>query len=128
MTRCVGVGRDHARHLHANVTRSRSSLEREARVRREMKSHIAGARRDHSPTLQAAIGLDITRARLRGEATTEPVDADVSRACPRLDVTRARIINLQVGDSSLDIDVERQRNGVGVKVRNARNSIAVTSL
>jgi glycogen debranching enzyme len=35
-------------------------------------------------------------------------------------LTEVCIINLQVGDSSLDIDVERQRDGVGVKVRSTK--------
>ncbi|MCU1226607.1 MAG: glycoside hydrolase [Edaphobacter sp.] len=38
------------------------------------------------------------------------------------------IINLQAGDSSLDIDVMRQRDGVGVTVKNAKNSPAVVCL
>jgi hypothetical protein len=36
-----------------------------------------------------------------------------------------RIINLQVGDSSLDLYLTRQDAGVGVTVKNSRNSPAV---
>jgi glycogen debranching enzyme len=36
-----------------------------------------------------------------------------------------RIVNLSVGDSSLDLDLVRQNDGVGVTVKNARNGPAV---
>jgi glycogen debranching enzyme len=43
-------------------------------------------------------------------------------------LNEVRITNLQVGDSSLDIDVMRQRDGVGVTVKNAKNGPAVVCL
>jgi glycogen debranching enzyme len=35
------------------------------------------------------------------------------------------IVNLQVGDGSIDIDVIRQGDDVGITVRNATNNLAV---
>ena len=36
-----------------------------------------------------------------------------------------RIVNLRVGDSTLDLDLVRQGDGVGVTVRNAKNGTSV---
>jgi hypothetical protein len=36
-----------------------------------------------------------------------------------------RIVNLRVGDSSVDLDLVRQSDGIGVTVKNARNGPAV---
>lgn len=40
-------------------------------------------------------------------------------------LNEVRIINLRVGNSSLDLDLVRQRDGVGVTVKNARNGPVV---
>lgn len=43
-------------------------------------------------------------------------------------LNEVRIINLQIGDSSLDIDVMRHGDGVGVTAKNAKNGSAVVCL
>jgi hypothetical protein len=43
-------------------------------------------------------------------------------------LNEVRIINLQIGESSLDIHVMKQPDGVGVTVKNAKNGPSVVCL